>query len=398
MSLTETPRANRIHIGIFGKRNSGKSSLINALTGQYTALVSDTPGTTTDPVYKAMELYPLGPVVFIDTAGFDDSGELGRLRVEKTEEAFLKTDIGIIIFSDMIDDLSYEKKWIEKLRAKNTPIIGIINKADLISVDEEVMKKRIVKEFSLNPILVSSKDGLGISEIKEELAKVNMGTEEDDLLRGLVKSGDLVLLVMPQDIQAPKGRLILPQVQITRGLLDKNCTIVSTTSANLDNALASLNKPPKLIITDSQCFNIVYEKKAKESLLTSFSVLFAASKGDIEAFIEGAEAIDKLNKNSKVLIAEACTHAPLAEDIGRVKIPGILKARFGQEIIVDVVSGIDFPKNLSSYNLIIHCGACMFNKKYMISRIDSAKREGISITNYGVALAKLNGILDKIIY
>lgn len=398
MSLSETPRANRVHIGIFGKRNSGKSSLINALTGQNTALVSDTPGTTTDPVYKAMELFPLGPVVFIDTAGFDDVGELGKLRVEKTEEAFLKTDIGIIIFSDMTDNLYHEKKWIEKLKEKNIPIIGILNKVDLISGEEEGIKKRILEEFSLNPILVSNKDGSGISEIKEELAKINLETAEEDLLRGLVKTGDLVLLVMPQDIQAPKGRLILPQVQVTRRLLDKNCTIISTTSANLDNALAALNQPPKLIITDSQCFNIVHEKKAPESLLTSFSVLFAASKGDIEAFIEGAAAIDKLDKNSKVLIAEACTHAPLAEDIGRIKIPKILKDRFGEEITIDIVSGIDFPENLSDYNLIIHCGACMFNRKYMISRINAVKQEGTSITNYGVALAKLNGILDKIVY
>ncbi len=397
MSLQETPRANRIHIGIFGKRNSGKSSLINALTGQKIALVSDTPGTTTDPVYKAMELFPIGPVVFIDTAGFDDTGELGLLRVEKTEEAFLKTDIGIIIFSDL-SDLSYEKKWIEKLRAKNTPIIGIINKVDLIPGEEETIKERVASEFSLNPILVSSKEGLGISEIKEELAKVNRDSWEEDLLRGLVKSGELVLLVMPQDIQAPKGRLILPQVQVTRSLLDKGCTIISTTLNNLDNAFEALNQPPKLIITDSQCFPTVFEKKAPESFLTSFSVLFAASKGDIEVFVEGAAAIDKLDKNSKVLIAEACTHAPLAEDIGRIKIPRILKSRFGEEITIDVVSGIDFPENLSDYDLIIHCGACMFNRKYMTSRIEVAKLEGVCITNYGVVLAKLDGILDKIVY
>lgn len=397
MSLTETPRANRIHIGIFGKRNSGKSSLINALTGQNTALVSDMPGTTTDPVYKAMELFPIGPVVFIDTAGFDDVGDLGKLRVEKTEEAFLKTDIGIIIFSDMAD-LSYEKKWVEKLRDNKTPIVGVINKADLLSGEEETIKEVIRRNFSLNPIFVSSKDNLGLSEIKEELAKVSRGSVEEDLLRGLVGAGDLVLLVMPQDIQAPKGRLILPQVQITRALLDHGCTIISTTLSNLDNALAALMQPPKLIITDSQCFNLVYDKKAPSSLLTSFSVLFAANKGDIEAFVEGAGAIDKLDKNSKVLIAEACTHAPLEEDIGRIKIPNILKARFGEEMVIDVATGIDFPENLSSYDLIIHCGACMFNKKYMDSRINAARHEGVSITNYGVVLAKLNGILDKIVY
>lgn len=398
MSLRDTPRASRIHIGIFGKRNSGKSTLINGLTGQNIALVSDTPGTTTDPVYKAMELFPMGPVVFIDTAGFDDVGELGLLRMEKTEEAFKKTDIGIIIFSDMAD-LTQEKMWIEKCRNKKTPVIAIINKADLIS-DEEVtgMKEIIEKEFSLEPILVSSKDGMGLGEIKEELAKANLEEREEDLLRGLVGPGDLVLLVMPQDIQAPKGRLILPQVQITRALLDKSCTILSTPLKNLDHALGVLNQPPKLIITDSQCFATVYEKKSQESLLTSFSILFAASKGDIDALIQGAEAIDKLDKNSRVLIAEACTHAPLAEDIGRIKIPGMLKARFGEEIRVDIVSGIDFPDNLSSYDLIIHCGACMFNKKYMMSRIDAAKKSHVCITNYGVALAKLNGILDKIVY
>lgn len=397
MSLTETPRANRIHIGIFGKRNSGKSSLINALTGQNIALVSEIPGTTTDPVYKAMELFPIGPVVFIDTAGFDDIGELGMLRIEKTEEALLKTDIGIVIFSEMTD-LSYERKWIGKLRDKNTPIICIVNKSDLIQGQEETVKQIIRDEFSMTPIFVNNKNRQGISEIKEELAKINLTGNEEDLLRGLVHAGELVLLVMPQDIQAPKGRLILPQVQMTRALLDRGCTIISTTLSNLDHALSVLKLPPKLIITDSQCFNAVYSKKPPESLLTSFSVLYAANKGDIDAFIEGANAIDHLDKNSRVLIAEACTHAPLEEDIGRIKIPNILKARYGDEMVIHVVTGIDFPENLSSYDLIIHCGACMFNKKYMDARINSARQKGVSITNYGIALAKFSGILDKIVY
>ncbi|WP_331654498.1 [FeFe] hydrogenase H-cluster maturation GTPase HydF [Aminipila sp.] len=394
MSLNDTPRANRLHIGLFGKRNSGKSSLINALTGQEIAIVSPYAGTTADPVFKSMELHPIGPVVFIDTAGFDDEGELGKLRVEKTKEAVKKTDIAILLFTDT--DLEKEKLWYKDLKKQNVPVIGIINKSDVLENIEEI-KEAVQKNFDIMPEIVSAVDKYGMDRVRNALVRnIPEDYEMKSITGEFAKEGDVVLLVMPQDIQAPKGRLILPQVQTIRDLLDNSCIPICTTADKLDSALNALKNPPKLIITDSQCFAIVQEKKPEESLLTSFSVLFAAYKGDIEAFQEGAQAVDHLNGNSKVLIAEACTHAPLAEDIGRVKIPRMLKQRFGEKLSVEVVAGIDFPKDLSQYDLIVHCGACMFNRRYMMSRIESAKAQGVPITNYGVILAKLTGILDKV--
>lgn len=394
MSLNDTPRANRLHIGLFGKRNSGKSSLINALTGQEIAIVSPYAGTTADPVYKSMELHPIGPVVFIDTAGFDDEGELGQLRVDKTKEAVKKTDIAILIFTDT--DLEKEKIWYKDLKKQNVPVIGIINKSDVLENIDEI-KETVQKHFDLMPEIVSAVDKMGMDRIKSALIRnIPEDYEMKSITGAIVGEGDVVLLVMPQDIQAPKGRLILPQVQTIRDLLDNGCIPICTTADKLDSALDALKNPPKLIITDSQCFAMVQDKKPEESLLTSFSVLFAAYKGDIEAFQAGAQAVDGLDENSKVLIAEACTHAPLTEDIGRVKIPRMLKQRFGEKISVQVVSGVDFPKDLSQYDLIVHCGACMFNRRYMMSRIESAKAQGVPITNYGVILAKLTGILDKV--
>lgn len=396
MSLTNTPNANRLHIGIYGKRNSGKSSLINALTHQQTALVSDVAGTTTDPVYKAMEVHPIGPCTFIDTAGFDDKGELGRLRVERTEEAVKKTDVALLVIAD--GELRKEEQWVKKLKEAGVPVIAVVNKADAL-LDAENILLAVKKQLGLDAVLVSAKTGEGMSRIKEELVRAIPEEYEMQSIAGrLVSPGDVVLLVMPQDIQAPKGRLILPQVQTIRDLLDNKCLVMSVTTDKLDAALASLTMPPKLIITDSQVFKTVMEKKPKESLLTSFSVLFAAYKGDIGAFVEGAGAIDRLNEHSRVLIAEACTHAPLTEDIGRVKLPRILRQRFGEGLSVDMVSGVDFPSDLSQYDLIIHCGACMFNRKYVMTRIKTAREQGIPITNYGVAIAKLTGILDKVVY
>ncbi|MEG0829554.1 MAG: [FeFe] hydrogenase H-cluster maturation GTPase HydF [Anaerovoracaceae bacterium] len=392
MSLTNTPRGNRLHIGIFGKRNSGKSSLINALTGQDIALVSDYPGTTTDPVFKAMELHPIGPVVFIDTAGFDDEGELGKLRVEKTKDALAKTDVAIMIFGD--EDFTQEKLWIEALKSANTPIIPVINKVD---ISRERFSGKVKDVFNLEPVLISTLNGTGLEDLKRAIQHSAQGIEEHSkILGGLAKTGDLVLLVMPQDIQAPKGRLILPQVQTIRELLDEKCITVCTVLDGLARTLDSLTRVPNLIITDSQCFKAVYEKKPEGSLLTSFSVLFAGHKGDIDAFVAGAQAVDRLNENSKVLIAEACTHVPLQEDIGREKIPMLLRKRFGQDITIDFVNGNDFPEKLSNYDLIIHCGGCMFNRKHILSRVDRATGQGIPITNYGVVLAKLTGILDKV--
>lgn len=394
MSLQDTPRSNRLHIGIFGRRNTGKSSLINALTNQNIALVSDIAGTTTDPVYKSMEIHGIGPCVFIDTPGFDDEGEIGLLRVSQTEKAVEKTDIALVLFCDNVSE--DEINWINKLKEKHIPIITVINKNDILSNTEEI-RKSIENNFSLSPILVSALNKTEIKDIREELIRsLPEDFENSSITSDLAKAGDVVLLVMPQDIQAPKGRLILPQVQVTRELLDKKCIIISVTTDMLDLALSELKNPPKLIITDSQVFKTVYEKKPEESKLTSFSVLMAGNKGDINYFAESARAISSLTEASSVLIAEACTHAPLTEDIGREKIPRFLRQKVGPGLKIDIASGTDFPEDLSKYDLIIHCGGCMFNRKYMLSRIDKAKFSNIPMTNYGVALAFLSGILEKI--
>ncbi len=394
MGLNSTPNSNRLHIGIFGKRNSGKSSLINSITNQNIALVSDVAGTTTDPVYKAMEINGIGPCVFIDTAGFDDEGDLGVKRVEMTNKVIDKTDIAIMIINDT--DIYKEIIWHDKLIKNKIPVIFVVNKVDILTNVNDI--KALVKEsFNKNIIEVSVNTKLGIDRIKEELIRcLPEGFNLDSIVGHLVKSNDVVMLVMPQDIQAPKGRLILPQVQTIRDLLDNKCIVIATTTENIDDALKALVKPPKLIITDSQVFKTVYEKKPKESLLTSFSVLFAALKGDIYEFIAGANAIDSLNENSRILIAEACTHAPLSEDIGREKIPNMLRKKIGENLKIDVVSGVDFPEDLKSYDLIIHCASCMFNKKYVLSRINKAKEQNVPITNYGIVIAKMVGILEKI--
>ena len=397
MSLVDTPRANRLHIGIYGKRNSGKSSLINALTHQEIALVSEVAGTTTDPVYKAMEMHPIGPCTFIDTAGFDDEGQLGALRVERTEQAIQKTDVALLVLAEN-NGLQQEEKWLKKLKEARIPVIAVVNKADVLN-DASLFLQTVKKRLGLEAVLVSAKTGEGIERIKEELVRaIPEDFEMQSIVGHLIKKRDVVLLVMPQDIQAPKGRLILPQVQTIRDLLDQQCLVMSVTTTQVDKALESLKEPPRLIITDSQAFKEVYEKKPKESLLTSFSVLFAAYKGDIKAYVEGANAIDRLTEQSRVLIAEACTHAPLQEDIGRVKIPRMLRNRFGEKLQIDMVSGVDFPKDLSGYSLIIHCGACMFNRKYVMTRIHRAKEQAVPITNYGIVIAKLTGILEKVVF
>ena len=398
MSLNETPSANRLHIGVFGRANSGKSSFINAFTGQEVSIVSDVAGTTTDAVTKAMEIHPLGPCVLIDTAGFDDTTILGEVRKEKTRIAAEKCDIAVILFTVSTNcDISEEKTWYSYFSKKNTPVLAIVNKIDLAADDafiEEIRK--ITKE---EPLLISAKTGEGIEKVKEALArKIPEDFAARSITGDLVTESDVVMLVMPQDIQAPKGRLILPQVQTIRELLDKKCIVLSVTTDKMAQALEQLKQPPKLIITDSQVFKTVYEQKPAESMLTSFSVLFAAHKGDLPYYIEGAKQIEKLTEQSKVLIAECCTHAPLSEDIGRVKIPTMLRKRFGAGLTVDMVSGTDFPEDLSEYDLIIQCGGCMFNRKYIMSRIDRAKKQQISMTNYGVTIAHLTGILDKITY
>ena len=405
MNLVHTPNANRLHIALFGKRNSGKSSLINALTGQDTALVSDTPGTTTDPVQKAMEIHGIGPCLFIDTPGFDDEGELGNRRIERTWKAVEKTDIALLLCAGGGSaeetgepDFTEELHWLEQLKAKNIPTILLINKAD-IRKNTASLAIRIKESFGSQPIPVSAKEKTGVELIRQAiLEKLPEDFDHQSITGSLVTEGDLVLLVMPQDIQAPKGRLILPQVQTIRELLDKKCLIMSCTTDKLRETLQALSRPPKLIITDSQVFKTVYEQKPEESKLTSFSVLFAGYKGDIRYYVKSASAIGSLTESSRVLIAEACTHAPLSEDIGRVKLPHLLRKRIGEKLSIDIVAGTDFPQDLTPYSLVIHCGACMFNRKYVLSRIERARLQNVPMTNYGVAIAFLNGILNQIEY
>lgn len=398
MNLVHTPNANRLHIALFGKRNSGKSSLINALTGQDTALVSDTPGTTTDSVQKAMEIHGIGPCLFIDTPGFDDEGELGNRRIERTWKAVEKTDIALLLCAGGGSaeetgepDFTEELHWLEQLKAKNIPTILLINKAD-IRKNTASLAIRIKETFGSQPIPVSAKEKTGVELIRQAiLEKLPEDFDQQSITGSLVTEGDLVLLVMPQDIQAPKGRLILPQVQTMRELLDKKCLIMSCTTDKLQETLQALSRPPKLIITDSQVFKTVYEQKPEESRLTSFSVLFAGYKGDIRYYVKSASAIGSLTESSRVLIAEACTHAPLSEDIGRVKLPHLLRKRIGEKLSIDIVAGTDFPQDLTPYSLVIHCGACMFNRKYVLSRIERARLQNVPMTNYGVAIAFLNG-------
>lgn len=400
VTLNETPGSSRLHIGIFGKTNSGKSALINAFTGQEVSIVANVAGTTTDPVYKAMEVHPLGPCIIIDTAGFGDESELGKSRMEKTRLAAEKTDIALLLVAGNGDAALDEEEmhWYRFLKEHGTPVLFVVGKTDIRS-DAQVDKlaAAIREKTGEEAYPVSAKTKEGMEALKEALIRKLPENYGSRLITGtLVDREDLVLLVMPQDIQAPKGRLILPQVQTLRELLDKKCLVMSVTTDQLIPALAVLKKAPKLIITDSQVFGYVYENKPAESMLTSFSVLFAAYKGDLPYYVQGAGHIESLNAHSRVLIAECCTHAPLKEDIGREKIPRMLRKRFGDSLAVDIVSGTDFPKDLSGYDLIIQCGACMFNRKYVMSRIDRAKKQQVPMTNYGVTIAHLTGILDKI--
>lgn len=397
MSLNNTPKANRLHIGIFGRRNTGKSSLINALTGQNLAIVSDTPGTTADPVYKSMELHPIGPVVFIDTAGFDDEGELGQLRVARTADVIAKTDVAILVTDGSAADDTCETDWLGRLEKACVPVITVRSKSDTPDCGRDAA------DAFASAIPVSAKTGDGIEELRTAI--INAVPEEfmqDRILGELLEDGSLVMLVMPQDIQAPKGRLILPQVQTLRELLDRKCSVMSTTADGFTKALESLHRAPDLIITDSQCFHEVYQKKPEQSALTSFSILMAAAKGDIDVFMDGASAIDEALANDaerfRVLIAEACTHVPLNEDIGTVKIPRLLQKQFGGRVEITNVRGNDFPdaEGLKQYDLIIHCGACMFNRRHVLSRIAAAREADVPITNYGIFLAKMAGILDKV--
>lgn len=395
--FNKTPQSERVHIALFGRRNAGKSSLINALTGQQVALVSDVPGTTTDPVSKAMEILPIGPCVIIDTAGFDDVGKVGKLRIERTRQVIKQADIAIVVVAET-GNLDMEISWTKMLKQANVPYLSVLNKVDLMSeAPSPTLLNGLAKRLGCDVIPISALHGSGINLVRTTMAGLLPDSGDQSLTGNLARSGDTVMLVMPQDPQAPKGRLILPQVQTLRDLMDKGCIAVCCGTNDIDRTLASLREPPRLIITDSQVFDVVEEKKPQDSLLTSFSVLMAAHKGDINYFAQSAAAIERLTDQSRVLIAEACTHAPLAEDIGREKIPRMLRGRAGQGLAVDIVAGKDFPDDVSGYDLVIHCGGCMFNRHFMLQRVEQCRAQGVPMTNYGIAIAQIKGILNKVV-
>ena len=388
----------RTHIGIFGPRNAGKSSLINMLTAQQVSIVSPIAGTTTDPVSKPIEINGLGACVFIDTAGYDDYGTLGEMRVTKTKETLRKCDIAIFLIPDTLlnnkEQTQEAVKWFSLIKERSKTILAINH------FSNETTTLDISKTFGTSDYInINVAQNQGRNEILKAIGFVQTQYKQElSIVTHLVQPTDTVVLCMPQDIQAPKGRLILPQVQTIRELLDYGCTIICTTTTKLEQTLNTLKEAPALIVTDSQDFKTVYELKPAESRLTSFSVLFARWKGDIDEFIRGAEALSTLNANSKILIAEACSHAPLAEDIGREKIPALIHKKIDPNIRIDIISGHDWTEDLSQYDLIIHCGACMFNRAQMLNRIKSAQSSNTPITNYGITIAYLNSIIDKIIW
>lgn len=390
--MYNTPKSNRLHISIFGKRNAGKSSLINALTNQSLSVVSEIPGTTTDPVSKSMELLPLGPIVLIDTAGLDDSGLLGELRIEKTLKVIEKTDLGVLVFDACSNDLKNELTWYADLEKKKIPTIGVINKIDLCNDNCKLIKSN----FNIPFVEMSAKEKINISGLKKLLIEnAPIDFEMPTILGDIVNPKDKVVLVAPQDIQAPKGRLILPQVQIIRDILDNDALALTVKDTELLDILDSLKDEPSLIITDSQMFRKVNELIPEHLKLTSFSILMARYKGDLDLFIKGAKVINSLKPNDKILIAESCTHHALKGDIAREKLPLLLEKKVGGKLNIVNITGVDFPDNLSEYKLIIHCGACMFTRRQLLSRLEHVKEQNIPITNFGVALAELNGILDR---
>ena len=396
-NLNSTPSANRVHIGFFGRRNSGKSSLINALSGQNVSIVSERAGTTTDPVTKPMEIKGLGPCVLIDTAGFDDDEELlGAERVKRTVAAAEKVELAIILISaqqlEIDSNLDLEQQWAHKLEKQGSAVVWALTQIDAVSDIQRAQAEKQLEQLGVKANKVSIYQPETVQNLRQALVNNVQPKQERTILGNLVKVGDLVVLVMPQDIQAPQGRLILPQVQTIRELLDRQCIIAATTTTNLSKTLTSLSKVPDLIITDSQAFKQVYSLKPKESRLTSFSILFAAYKGDLNYYMQGTDKLIKLDEKAHILIAECCSHAPLQEDIGRVKLPRLLRRHFGEKLHIDIVSGQDFPQDLTPYDLIIQCGACMFNRQHVLSRIARAKEQHVPISNYGLALAYLNGL------
>lgn len=388
MGLNDTPSANRLHIGFFGRRNAGKSSLVNAVTGQNIALVSDIAGTTTDPVYKAMELLPLGPVMIIDTAGLDDEGELGQLRIKRTNNVLNKTDIAVLTVSASEGLTDFDRELLKKIQKKQIPYIVAYNKSDL-GIGENV-------EITENSITVSAKTGENINELKERIGKLAVTDDTKLKLVGdLLKPSDIVVLVIPIDSSAPKGRLILPQQQTIRDILEAKAVSVAIRETEIKETLSALNKKPAMVITDSQAFARVASDTPSDIPLTSFSILMARYKGFLETAVKGAAAISGLKDGDTVLISEGCTHHRQCEDIGAVKLPKWLKEHTGKELIIKTSSGTEFPEELSEYSLIIHCGGCMLNEREMKYRMQCANDANIPFTNYGTAIAYINGILKR---
>lgn len=397
--MRETPRANRLHIGFYGRRNAGKSSLVNLVTDQPAALVSPYAGTTTDPVIKSMELPPLGPVAVIDTAGLDDAGSLGELRKERTRGMMERTDLAVLVVSAVdCGDLTLEKGWADELKARKIALTGALSQVDKISAQAAAaLLQRLREELGIDFTPVSATDKSSRGTLLAAIVSAAPETFEAPTLVGdLLNHGEAVILVAPQDLQAPKGRLILPQVQVIRDVLDNGGLALTVTTDNYRSMLKALKEKPALVITDSQAFAEVNGLTPPEVALTSFSIVMARAKGDLEIFVKGAGAIERLKESDKVLIAEACTHAPLQEDIGREKLPRWLRRKVGPGLTVDVASGLDFPGNLREYSLILHCGGCMFTRKQLMSRLLKAGAENVPITNYGVAIAQLNGILPRV--
>ena len=382
----------RTHIAILGRCNAGKSTLVNRITGQDTSIVSDARGTTTDPVQKAIEINGLGAAIIIDTPGIDDDTLLGNERVARIGKVLDKTDIAVILLTD--EECDAERTLIEECRVRETPVLVALAHIDRIT-DYPTLQATLSEQLGREVIAISALTGEGIDLLMQRIVALRP-TEERLITEGLCQAGDCVLLVMPQDKSAPKGRLIQPQVQTIRELLDRGCTPICCTPDRMPQALEALATPPQLIITDSQAFSEVYKLKPETSALTSFSILFARYKGDIHLFTEGAKALDTLTASSRILIAEACTHTPQHEDIGRVKLPRLLRKRFGETLHIDIVSGNDYPEELTPYDLVIHCGACMFNRKHVLSRIERARQQGVPITNYGIVLAALTGTLSHL--
>ena len=399
MGMNQTPASERVHIGFFGKRNAGKSSVMNKVTGQELAVVSDVKGTTTDPVYKAMELLPLGPVVMMDTPGIDDEGALGGLRVKKSYQVLNKTDAAVLVIDGKAGMSREDQALLERIHKKNIPSILVLNKRDLLTEEEVCQTLSSLPEGyqeGKDYLWVSAQEGTGVQELKERLA-VLASTEENQkkIVGDLLSPGDFVVLVVPIDKAAPKGRLILPQQQTIRDILDADAVSVVIKEDRLKETLESLGKKPRLVITDSQVFGRVSKDTPKELLLTSFSILFARYKGNLETVVEGARTLEKLKDGDKVLISEGCTHHRQCGDIGTVKLPAWIRKYTGKNLEFSFTSGTEFPDELGEYSLIVHCGGCMLNEREMKYRLSCAEDQGVPMTNYGIIIAYMNGILER---